>query len=610
MAEPIVKPPSGDTVLATLEKAHPRLVLKDDDLARLKTLIDKDPLLRKCVRKMLERADGICQEPALVYQKKGPRLLHVSRACVNRIYTLGLAWRLTHNGKYAEKATENLLAVTAFTDWNPSHFLDTAEMSHGVGVGYDWFYHYLDETARERIRTGLIEHGLKQGLSAYFVKKAWWTDVNHNWNQVCNGGLIIGALAVADTHPDYARRIIPHAVADLPKALVEYGPDGAWGEGPGYWNYATSYTVYALAALESALGTDFGLSRIKGVSEAGWFPIYLAGPTGRYFNFADAGTRPAPQRNLPCLFWLARRFDNPAFSTLERRMLRKYPGHPFDVIGYLPEREPPPLELDRHFRGPVEVVTLRSAWNDPNALFLAVKAGFNRVNHGHLDLGSFIIEADGVRWACDLGADDYNLPGYWDGGKPTGRRWQYYRLNSLSHNVPLLKNRNQSLEARTVFRYFKSTPERANAIVDLSSAYPDQADKVERGVALLNRRRLLVQDEFDLKGKSEVAWGMTTQAEIKLDDTRDDRKGTRALLSQEGKRLRVEILSPAGATFTIESAERKPPEQINAGFRRLMIRLPNQSGRLRIAVLLSPVRAHQPAVKPPELKALSVWPDQ
>ena len=34
---------------------------------------------------------------------------------------------------------------------------------------------------------------------------------------------------------------------------VEYGPDGAWAEGPGYWRYATQYNVVFLAALETAL---------------------------------------------------------------------------------------------------------------------------------------------------------------------------------------------------------------------------------------------------------------------------------------------------------------------------------------------------------------------
>ena len=310
------------------------------------------------------------------------------------------------NLRPAASTKPNLLAVCGFLNWNTSHFLDTAEMSHGVGVGYDWFYDYLEADSREVIRTALIERGLKRGISAYFQRKQWWINIDHNWNQVCNGGLIIGALAVAETDPEYARQILPAAIGFLPTAIKEYGPDGAWPEGVGYWGYATSYTAYALAALKSALGTDFGLSNIEGFSQAGWFPMQMAGPTGYYFNFADAGSAPGRQRNLPSMFWLGRRFNNPVFSDFERKQAERNPGNPLDIIWYVPQgKESPAPPLDRHFRGPVEVVLMRSAWNDPDALFVGVKAGYNRVNHGHLDVGSFIMEADGVRWACDLGAD-------------------------------------------------------------------------------------------------------------------------------------------------------------------------------------------------------------
>ena len=79
----------------------------------------------------------------------------------------------------------------------------------------------------------------------------------------------------------------------------------------------------------------------------------------------------------------------------------------------------------------------RSAWDDPAALFVGVKAGYNQVNHGHLDLGNFELDALGERWARDIGSDDYNLPGYWSGGRG-GKRWSYYRLGSESHNVCML----------------------------------------------------------------------------------------------------------------------------------------------------------------------------
>jgi len=310
------------TVLSTLNRSHPRLMLKDADLKALKEQYKKDKVLQKFLRDVLKQADSYTKKPMLTYRKIGPRLLRVSRECLHRIYALCLAYRWTGEKKYARKAEENLLTVCAFKDWNPSHFLDTAEMSHAVGLGYDWLYSYLDASTREKIKAGLIKNGLEPGLRAY--EKSWWSKSDFNWNQVCNGGMIIGALAIAESDPQYAEQIIPAAVRSLPLALRSYGPDGAWGEGPGYWSYATHYTAYGLTALQTALGKDFGLSEIKGLAESGNFPIYTTGPTGLFLNFADCGEK-SSRISMPCMFWLAHLYNNTLSAEEEHNNAATYP---------------------------------------------------------------------------------------------------------------------------------------------------------------------------------------------------------------------------------------------------------------------------------------------
>jgi len=590
----------SSTVLETLDKSHPRLILKDKDIESLKKQYEEDKVLQKCLKDVLEQADADLEKPMLTYRKIGPRLLHVSRACLDRIYALGLAFRWTGDQRYAAKAVDNILTVCAFKDWNPSHFLDTAEMSHAVGLGYDWLYSFLDEETREKIKAGLIKNGLEPGLLAY--QKAWWCKSEFNWNQVCNGGLIIGALAIAESDPTFAEQIIPAAVRSLPRALASYGPDGAWGEGPGYWSYATHYTAYGLAALQSALGTDFGLLQVNGLAEAGNFPIYMTGPTGLFLNFADCGEK-SSRHPMPCLFWLARVYNNSFFAEAEHAELAKDTASPQHVVWYIPAptQEPVSKDLDRYFRGLVEVAVLRSAWDDPNALFVGVKAGYNQVNHGHLDLGNFELDALGVRWARDLGSDNYNLPGYWD-DKRGGKRWSYYRLNSKSHNVPMLGGEDQDPFATSSFIKFETENSSAFVIVDLTSAYKKFAGKVTRGVRMLTGRdAVLVQDEFELEKPCELVWGMTTDADINI------REARLASLTIRGKELIARILSPADAAFTVESAEQKPPQKTNKGVRRLVLRLPKAEGNVRVAVLLSPVWKDGLHVSQTQLIPLEEW---
>ncbi|HUV40707.1 MAG TPA: heparinase II/III family protein, partial [Sedimentisphaerales bacterium] len=588
---------------ATLDHRHPRLMLKDAELEALKERYAKDTALQKCVKDVLEQADVYCRLTPMPYNKIGPRLLHVSREYLDRIYALALAWRWTGRAVYADKAVENLLSACDFNDWNPSHFLDTAEMSHAVAIGYDWLFDYLDAPTRERIKSGLLEKGIKPGISVYsgrpFGGFGKWPQVEHNWNQVCNGGMLIAALAVADTEPTYSEFVVRNAVESLPKALGSYAPDGAWMEGPGYWHYATRYTAYALSALKTALGTDFGLSKTEGLSQTAYFPIFTAGPTGLFLNFADSREN-SSRRPMACMFWLASTYANQYFGNNEHHILAAGKAQPEHIVWYVPQKGKDflPPQLDHWFSGPVDVAVFRSAWDDPDALFVGVKGGFNQVNHSHLDLGSFELDALGVRWARDLGSDDYNLAGYWD----AGQRWSYYRLRSVSHNVPLLAGQDQNRLAKAKIVKYEPKKSSVFAIVDLTEAYKDFADSVLRGVALVaNRRAALVQDEFRITNACQLVWGMTTDAEIALVDEKTAR------LTIGDKQLVVKVLAPSGAYFQIESAQQPPPENPNTGVRRLTARLDDAQGDVRIAVLLCPQWTDGNIVKTVEVKPLAEW---
>ena len=130
------------------------------------------------------------------------------------------------------------------------------------------------------------------------------------------------------------------------------------------------------------------------------------------------------------MFWLAREFNQPVCAWYERRATTTRP--PWTCSGSTRRATSPKaagLPLDKYFRG-AEVAVLRSDWDNPKALFVGFKAGDNKANHSHLDLGSFVFDAAGARWAMDLGADDYNLPGYFG-----AQRWNYYRLRAEGQNT-------------------------------------------------------------------------------------------------------------------------------------------------------------------------------
>ena len=549
-------------------RPHPRLFAGDGDLERVRALVASDTTAREWHEKLRARGVALLAQPPVEYRLIGPRLLHVSREALSRISTLALLYRLDGERAFADRAVTELAAVCAFPDWHPAHFLDTAEMTHGVAIGYDWLYDALTPQQRAAIKEAIIEKGLRPALTCY-EGGAWWVTSPFNWNQVCNGGIAIGALAIADEEPQIGADVLSRALASVRRSFGEYEPDGGWAEGPGYWDYATRYAVYVLAALNSALGTDLGLSEQPGLARTGDFRIHSVGPLEQTFNYADASASAGPAAEM---FWLARRYGRPDYARHERR--RPGARGAFDLVWYEPADDAPlALPLDKAFRG-VEVAFFRSAWDDAEATFVGFKGGDNKANHSHLDLGTFVLDAQGRRWAEDLGADDYNLPGYF------GReRWRYYRLRTEGHNTLTINGKNQDTGARAPLTGFASAPERAFAVADLSAAYP-QAQRVRRGIALLSRRHVLVQDEVEAAAPVDLVWTMHTAAGVAV-------AGASATLTLDGRTMHARILSPEGAEFATASADPGPPQRRNEGVTRLVIRLPKTSS-VRLAVVLSP----------------------
>jgi hypothetical protein len=584
--------PADQAILKTLRPGHPRLVALAADIDRVRRMVKDHEQPRIWHEAMTKKAEKLLTEPTLEYKLIGPRLLDVSRSACDRIYTLGLLYRLDGDKRYADRGIRELLAICAFQDWHPDHFLDTAEMTHAAGIGYDWFYDRMTADQRKIVRQAIIAKGLNPAVEAYNgANYGWWVKCHHNWNQVCNGGISIGALAIADEDPQLAAFILNSALHSLPLVMKEYAPDGGWAEGPGYWSYATRYTAYFLAAMDSALGNDHGISKTAGFDKAGDFRLYSVGPTNRTFNYADADDAAESTAEM---FWLARRFDKPVYAWHERQ--RKYDGDSLDLLWFDPRGGSPDkagLPLDRVFRG-VDVAFLRSSWEDPDAIFMGFKGGDNKANHSHLDLGTFVLDALGQRWALDLGADEYNLPGYF--GK---QRFSYYRLRTEGHNTLLIDNHNQAEDGRANIIAFESTPTRALAVADLSAGYKGSAERVLRGVALLDRRSVLVQDEITMKDPAPLAWSMHTQAKI-------DAKGDIATLTLGGAHLQARILEPAGARFEAASAEMAPPQDQNKDVRKLLIHIPAKAGSTRIAVLLTPYRETL-TESAPSLKPLEQW---
>lgn len=576
--------------LDAMPGTHPRIFLDREAEAALKRRIAEQPLLQSVQADLEDVAERMLDHAPVQRELIGRRLLRQSRTALSRVLHLGLVWRLTGKSAYLERARAELVAVANFSDWNPSHFLDVAEMTLAVAVGYDWFHAELDDGTRALLRTAIIEKGLKPS----FAPGQWWVRSGNNWNQVCNAGMTIGALAVAEDEPSLATDVIARAVNTVPLAMNEYAPDGTYPEGPMYWGYGTTFNVILISALETALGSDFGLAAMPGFLATADYYLHVIGPSGYSFNYFDAPrSRDTPQ---PAMFWFAARLGRAdllhnQLPVLERRLAdrsnrRTERTDPLLLLWMASRPGQPAQPLARAWSGGGKnpVAFHRGGW-DRDASYVAIKGGSPSLPHGHMDVGSFIMEAAGVRWADDLGAQGYHSLEsqgirLWDSNQDAPR-WTVFRLGASSHNVLQVEGQPQRVDGHAPIVLSRSN----RTIVDTTDVYAGQLASARRGVTLLADGSARIQDEFaTLDRGSRVRWAMVTRADVRIEGP------GRATLIQDGKNLVFRILSPSDAMPVVYPTD-PPPSPIDApnpGTRMIGFEIAapaNHSGRLVVELI-------------------------
>lgn len=527
---------------------HPRLILKSGDIEAVKQKIESDQPLR-IIHDVIERRTNefLTAEPTK-YRMVGKRLLGRCRAVLERVCYCSYMYLVSGDEVYARRAEKEMLAAADFVSWNPSHFLDVGEMVTALAIGYDWLYDWLSPESRTIIEDAIIVKGLRTS-----GKKRWWSKSHNNWNQVCNGGLVMGALAVYERIPEEAQAIIAEALKNNPIAQKEYGPDGVYPEGFGYWEYGTWYEVMLIESLRTALGTSCDLEKAPGFLESAKFMNFMSTPTGATYNFSDCGN-PLNMIN-PLLYWFALESGDMSLVWQDRERLLNE-----DFVRGINRQAPiamlfasrcntkdiKPIQ-DKVWagKGSQPLFLYRKGFASTDDTYLGVKGGSPKNSHAHMDGGSFIYEWAGVRWAVELGSQDYHSLeskgiGIWKKGQ-NSQRWQVYRLNNHSHNTLTINNKIHQYKGMATMTKVFNKKKYKGAEFDLSSLFSD-AESVTRRITVDDNDKVCCVDKI-VSGSADcsVRWNMTTFAKAEIIDNHT------ILLKQDGKELLLRIASPKSA---------------------------------------------------------------
>ena len=565
-------------------KSHPRLHADRQGFEMLKARLQTDELVRRVAERIRQNADR-CLKSALPKHglTDGKRMLSTSRRVVLQVSTLALAYRLFGDARHLRKAEAIMSAAVAMPDWNPRHFLDVAEMAYGVALGYDWLYDDLAPELRERIAQGLEKNALDPGIARRLDQGAF-----SNWSQVCPSGVSAAALAIYESVPEKARGYLSSVIDNFKLVMQMYRPHGSYPEGVGYWAFGTGFNVILIANLESAFGTSFGLADQPCFRETGYYPELMTGPSGLCFNYSDCSAIRSPSW---VSWWFAQRYGMPeivepfvrkAFD----RLLSDSTGELFlpTVIFYL---FPRPADLTYRLPlawradGRLDLAVLRTSW-ESDAQFAAFKGGKAVAPHGHMDGGSFVYDAKGVRWAWDLGPDGYATVEHHVGEalwryREGSVRFTIFRLSAAAHNVLTLDGLPHCATGDVRVQTISESPV-LEAVLDLSPLYTNATKVIRRGS--LSSKGFRIEDSVEgLRSGAPIKWQMMTKAQVWTD-------GDTLVLSQDGRKLEIrrQVPSTASAWQVDEAPHGAEWEKKNEEFRRISFSVPAASGPTSFAV--------------------------
>jgi hypothetical protein len=592
--------------------AHPRLFGTASEMQRTKDLyIVGDVLVKKTVDQIIAEADLALSKTIPVWGLDAANLRVSAVHTISKEFLpqLPLAYYFTANEKYAKRAWEVAKVLMTYQDWGVAitspykdrHFLDAGIGSFNAAMLYDGLYSWTNQAQKDSLFNMTKKYIFTPVLAQYngTATKSWsWMYANNNWNGICNGGVIAACLTMFEHDKTLLSDIASRAINCFPNYINAFEPDGQSEEGLMYWSYGLMYTVSAFDIMQRTLGTTYGYSKTNGMKKTGYFPVYTSGPVAT-LNVGDDGVRNSRQNTI---MWFAKHNND---STLAKFSYDLFMDNGqkmnwFDLFHYSPELVAKGKELnvglDNYIRG-IDIYSFVEKWKDRNAMYLAVHAGSNTANHGHLDAGSFYIQALGEYWAYgNLGSDSYTNPGYFDFGAgnndcnpsytatntaPTASQsWHFYRKraegkNSLVYNPDYRADQNPTQEA--VYKgYINSSDIVGCGAINMNMIYSRDVNSHTRGFKLdRNRRVITIQDNIAAKVTKNIWWSMHTKAAINL--STDKRTAT---LTQNGKSMTFVLRSPETATFQTLQATylegRTFPlttNSSNADFRKLAVNM-------------------------------------
>ena len=562
--------PSGTADLSVFkDMGHPRLLMNRRDFETLKlkvtTYSGNNRNLTQLHNVMIKTANASAKATESITYLTDGNSQDEAKKAMKRIGSCAYAYRMTGEEKYLTRAVADLETIVGFPDWNASDkFLTTAQMAAAAALGYDWLYYSLDYSLRVKIREKLLNYAIIPGRTADF------TSAEHNWNQVCYGGTLLGAIAIYGKEKTQSGALINECIANNGRILKKiYEPDGVYPEGYSYWGFGTGFQAFIFVALEKVFGKLYGMDSCEALKKTPYWLLMSSGVNGRVYAFGDStGMYDQPKMGM---WWFAMHYNNPSLLRVELKLLNNTSGETNPYSEKMSEVRMLPVALAcannidgldsvsnssgekptmYYASGDIPIVISRTTWdNSDSDRYLAIKGGKANHSHGHMDAGSFSYDALGCRWSQELNRQDYEIyeshGDYWNLSQGSFR-WTIFPINNHGHSTLTINDADHNVYgAATVLETYDTESSRG-AKLDLSPVFSDQAASVTRKAEIRNGTDLYITDEITaLSSKAaDIQWRMVTPATVTVGSDMET-------LTQNGRTIYLKVKVQSGSATPV-----------------------------------------------------------
>ncbi len=368
----------------------------------------------------------ISDEDYLHYSKTGTRrhFTNLRRKRLGDLSTLVLAECMEDQGRFLDKIGEYVASYLAMRSWtDPAHDkklkvfrgetegvdLFAAENAMLLSSTYSLLEERLDEDLKERMRNTIkrriidpyLETCRNRSLESTY--SFWWLVRGNNWNAVCNAGILYTTLVMSDSTRVRAEAIAC-ALSSLEYYLSGFTEDGYCSEGMHYWEFGFGNYMLLGEILKDYTAGKIDLFESPKVGRIAGFAADLELTADHFPAYADSKISDQPSyysrlalaRNFGVPF--ARNDDRKLEGLLWQVLLNNALEHPKAALKPAPRL--------RSWFEDAHVLVCRSAQAE-NSFFASIKAGHNKENHNHNDVGSYVVLLDGMFACIDPGPEYY-----------------------------------------------------------------------------------------------------------------------------------------------------------------------------------------------------------